>query len=450
MGRALVRELSTEHDVVALSRRGSAIPGARSVAVDVGDEAAVVDALAGCRVAYYLVHSLDSVDFRARDRRLAETFGRAARAAGVERIVYLGGLGADPTSEHLASRQEVGVALAQSGVDVVELRAAVVLGSGSISFEMLRSLTERLPFMVCPRWVHTAIQPIAERDLLAHLVRALDVPPGVYEVGGAEATTYRDMIVAYAEVRGLRSRLVIDVPLLTPRLSSYWVDLVTPVDATVSHALIESLRTEVVVTDPGRTRAAFGLETMPIRAAIRAALDDQATAIEGQALFARERGLKDGVYTERVEVPIREVDAAALDADLDRVGGDLDWYGLPAAWRVRIALGRLVGERWRLDRPTRIESGETVDWWTVVRRVPRELVLRGVGWFFGEGWLAFRVDAERLVEVGILRPKGLPGFLYWKALHPVHRWVFARLARHRVERAALRDWPPRRTRGEVR
>lgn len=435
VGRALVDELSAGHDVVALSRRATTLPGARAVAVDVGDEDAAAAALTGCTVAYYLVHSLDVVDFRSRDRDLAAAFGRAAQRAGVRRIVYLGGLGADPTSEHLASRQEVGVALGEAGVPVVELRVAVVLGAGSISFEMLRYLTERLPFMVCPRWVRTAIQPIALRDVLEHLVRALEVAPGVYEVGGAEVTTYREMITAYAEVRGLRRRHVIDVPLLTPRLSSYWVDFVTPVDSTVSHALIESLRTEVVVTDPQRTRAAFGIDTMPMRAAIRAALDDQAGAIEGDALFARARGLEDGVYTERVEVPIDRRDRPALDADLDRVGGDLGWYGLRTGWRIRIVLGRLVGERWRTRRPARVAPGEPVDWWVVARRVPGELVLRGAGWFFGEGWLAFRVDAERLVEVGVLRPKGLPGFLYWKALHPIHRWVFVRQAQHRLGRA---------------
>src|SRR4051794_41125653 len=161
--------------------------------------------------------------FRERDFELASTFGKAAARAGVGRLVYLGGLGDDPTSEHLASRQEVGAALGAAGVPVVELRAAVVLGSGSISFEMLRYLTERLPAMVCPRWVRTSIQPIAERDLLDVLERGLDVEPGVYDIGGRDVTTYRDMIAAYARVRGLHMRHIVDIPLLTPRLSSYWV-----------------------------------------------------------------------------------------------------------------------------------------------------------------------------------------------------------------------------------
>ncbi len=434
VGRALVSALADDHDVVALARRPPTIPGARGRAVDVGDEDATVVALEGCDAAYYLIHSLDAPDFRRRDRALATAFGQAAARAGIRRIVYVGGLGRAPSSEHLASRQEVGIALGGAGVPVVELRAAVVLGAGSISFEMLRYLTERLPFMVCPRWVRTAIQPIARRDMLSHLVRALDVEAGVYEVGGSEVTTYRDMILAYADVRGLGTRRIVDVPLLTPRLSSYWVDLVTPVDSRVSHALIDSLSTEVVVTDAARTHDAFGIEPMGVRAAIQAALDDQVVEIEA-GLLEREGGLLDGVYTERVDLGLGAVDASAVDADLDRVGGDDAWYGLRGGWWARRVVGRLFGERWRLRRARAVAPGEPVDWWVVARRTPGALVLRGVGWLAGEGWLGFRVGDGELVEVGALRPKGLPGFLYWKLLQPIHRWAFARQAQHRLERA---------------
>ena len=250
VGRELsVALVEAHYDVIALSRRAPEIAGATGRSVDVADVASLQRALSGCEVAFYLVHSLSSEDFRARDHQLAEGFGRAAAAVGLRRIVYLGGLGHDPESEHLVSRQEVGAALASGDVPVVELRAAVVLGAGSISFEMLRYLTERLPFMVCPRWVRTAIQPIASADMTRYLIAAIDVAPGVYEVGGADVTSYREMIGAYALARGLRRRRIVDVPYLTPRLSSYWLDLVTPVDRRVSHALIESLVTEVVVED---------------------------------------------------------------------------------------------------------------------------------------------------------------------------------------------------------
>ena len=185
--------------------------------------------------------------FPARDLELAASFGAAAGEAGVGRLVYLGALGAGPLSEHLASRQEVGAALGATGIPVVELRAAVVIGSGSASFEMLRYLTERLPFMVCPRWVRTRVQPIAESDLLDRLTEGLVLPAGIHEIAGDEVTTYWDMIQAYARARGLRRRAIVDVPLLTPRLSAYWVDLVTPVDRSVTHALIDSLVTDVVL-----------------------------------------------------------------------------------------------------------------------------------------------------------------------------------------------------------
>jgi uncharacterized protein YbjT (DUF2867 family) len=442
VGRALVAALLSEHDVLAFGRRAPTLPSTTGIALDVGDEDAVASALAGVDVAYYLVHSLDAADFRARDRRLAESFGRGAARAGVRRIVYLGGLGDDPSSEHLLSRQEVGIALGAAGVPVVELRAAVILGSGSISFEMLRYLTERLPFMVCPRWVRTRIQPIALSDMVAHLVRATDVDPGIYEVGGADVTTYREMIDAYAEARGLRRRLIVDVPLLTPRLSSYWVDFVTPVDQQVSHALIESLVTEVVVHDAERTEAAFGIAARPLVDAIREALADQTPLVE-DALLERGSGLLDGVYTERVEIPIEANDADAIDRDLDRIGGSLAWYGLAAGWRVRMALGRLAGERWLLRRAARVEGrveeGAEVDWWVVVRRRPGALVLRAQRWFVGEGWLGWDVRDGTLVQVGALRPKGIPGFLYWKLLQPVHRRVFEAQARHRLTRARRDD-----------
>ncbi len=435
VGRALVTVLvSAGHDVTALARNAGAVEGARARSVDVGDERTLAEALTGCDDAYYLVHSMAAGGFRARDRELAEGFGAAAAAAGVSRVIYLGGLGNEPSSEHLASRHEVGVALAAAGVPVVELRAAVVLGSGSISFEMLRYLTERLPFMVCPRWVHTEIQPIALGDMVAYLVKALDVEPGVYEVGGADVTTYRDMISAYTLVRGLGTRFVVDVPYLTPRLSSYWVDLVTPVDRHVSHALIESLGTPVVVRDRERTDAAFGITPVGLAEAIGTALDAQARSIDHD-LLDRDTGLLDGVYTTRSTAAIPRGKGGAIDADLDRIGASYEWYGLSLAWRARALLGELVGEHWVLGRPTELRTGEPVDWWTVVRREPGTLVLRAVAWTPGEGWLGYAVGDDELVQVGALRPKGLPGFLYWKVLQPVHTQVFRALARHRVRRS---------------
>jgi hypothetical protein len=291
--------------------------------------------------------------------------------------------------------------------------------------------------MVCPRWVRTAIQPIALGDVIEYLVRSIDVEPGVYEIGGAEVTTYRDMIAAYAEARGLPRRWIVDVPFLTPRLSSYWVDFVTPVDRNVSHALIESLVTEVVVRDGARTREAFGVEPMGVVAAIERALVDQVEQID-RDLLGRQSGLLHGVYAERVIASCAGVDPGAVDADLDRVGGDLGWYGLVTLWRVRRWLGRLIGERWELTRPERVEAGATVDWWTVVERGPGRLVLRSDGWKPGEAWLGYEVLGGDVVQVGALRPRGLLGFCYWNLLGWLHRRVFRAMVRHRVRRAAQR------------
>lgn len=438
VGRALTAHLlGRGHDVIALSRSlNAASTEARTVAVDVGDEVATAGALEGVDVAYYLVHSMaGGRGFREVDLRLATTFGLAAAKAGIGRIVYVGALGNDPSSAHLASRHEVGLALASSGVAVVELRAAVVFGSGSISFEMLRYLTERLPAMICPRWVHTRIQPIALVDLLAYLDQSIDAPPGVYEIGGAEVTTYRDMISRYAHVRGLRPRRVIDIPWLTPHLSSYWVDLVTPVDRSISHALIESLVSEVVVVDPGPARRTFSVVPMGIESALRAALDDQDDEVS-RSLFARCNGLIDGVYSVVTDVAIPPGTEDALVRDLGAVGGSFGWYGARPGWMARVVLGRPVGEHLRRRRPAVVAPGELVDWWRIAGTGPGELVLRSVGWFPGDAWLGYRSGRGTLRQVAAFRPRGVAGFLYWKLLAPVHRVAFSRMARHRIRRAS--------------
>ena len=417
---------------------------------DVSDTVGVAQALEGCEVAYYLVHAMAGGEgFADRDRELAGSFAEAAAKAGVARIVYLGGLGHDNLSTHLSSRQEVGRVLGSTGVPVVELRAAVVLGAGSISFEMIRYLTERLPMMVCPRWVNTSTQPIALTDLLDYLVESADVTPAVYEVGCTDATTYRQMMDTYAKVRGLRPRLIVKVPVLSPALSAHWVDLVTPVDATVSHSLIESLTNEVTVRNRAATDTAFTVRPLTVEAAIRAALDDQADWITA-TLFARRHGLDEGVYTDRSFARLRARDVApdgtvpGFVEDLDDIGGRLSWYGLPFAWLLRITLGHLFGEDMRLGRPTEMSTGAEVDWWTIVVREPEALVLRSYDWFCGEAWLGFRVspgEPRGIEQVGSLRTKGVIGMAYWWLLWPIHQFAFRAMVTHRrarVRRSARR------------
>lgn len=444
VGRLLTRRLATSgHDVLAISRRVDQHDmGARveAIGVDIGDSEATAIALSGVKAAYYLVHAMaDGDGFAERERRQALAFAGAATRAGVERIIYLGALGSGDLSPHLRSRQEVGSLLRASGIPVVELRCAVVLGAGGISFEMLRSLTERLPFMVCPKWVRTRLQPLAESDLLAYLEEALGVPAGIYEVGTPDVTDYGQMMRCYAEVRGLRPRRILTIPFLTPSLSSRWVDLFSPVDRRISRSLIESLVSEVVVHHPEATAKAFSVRPLSVRAAIDKAIEDERRSV-GAHLFERERGAHGGVYTFDRVVPIPPDRIEEVSADLGRVGGDLDWYGLGWAWRLRMVAGRAFGERLRLARPERLEVGVAVDWWTVARIGTGELVLSSAGWFCGEGWLGYAVRSNptRLEQVAAFRPKGLLGLAYWRVLWPVHLVVFGRMARQRIRRA-LRD-----------
>ncbi len=267
-GRLAPRLLDQGHDVRAMTRDPARLRGvpwaarAQVVQADARDPASLPAAMAGVAVAYYLIHSIDSGgDFSAVDRQAASAFAAAARMAGVRRIVYLGGLspagGEEGLSAHLSSRQEVARILLDSGIPTIVLRAAVIIGSGSASFEMLRYLTERLPVMLTPRWVRTRIQPIAVRDVLYYLIGALRVPPEVnqsFDVGGPDILTYAEMMQRFAAVEGLRRRIIIPVPVLSPGLSSLWVGVVTPVPKAIAKPLVRSLRTEVVVRDEHAVR----------------------------------------------------------------------------------------------------------------------------------------------------------------------------------------------------
>jgi uncharacterized protein YbjT (DUF2867 family) len=272
VGRALAPALiDAGHEVVAGTRQPERYEGpGRAVRVDLLDPPSVREAMEGCDAAYYLVHSMEGdADFAERDRKAATTFRDAARAGGV-RVVYLGGLGElASASEHLRSRHEVGTIL-RDGADTVELRAAIIVGRGSAGFEILRQLVDRLPIMVCPRWVTTACQPIATADAVRYLLGALDVPAGSYEMGGADVLTYEAMMRRYATLTG-QCRLIIKVPILSPRLSSHWIGLVTDQSSAVARPLAEGLSVEVVVTDP-RLRSLIPFEPMGYDEAVRAAL----------------------------------------------------------------------------------------------------------------------------------------------------------------------------------
>jgi uncharacterized protein YbjT (DUF2867 family) len=428
--------------VTATSRSPDALaerfPGIETIASDLLDSSSLESALQGIGTAYYLVHSMSVRQFEERDRTAARNFLSAAQRAGVERIVYLSGLGRadDRLSTHLSSRHEVGEILASGNIAVTELRAAIVIGSGSSAFDMLRYLTERLPMMIAPRWLATRIQPIAEGDLVSYLIAAgAEVQPGgVVEIGGADVVTYRQMIHGYAHLRGLR-RYVISIPLLTPRLSSYWVRLMTPIPTSVSRALIDGLQNEVVVTTDDAALRYPELAPMNYAASAAAALDRQRELLcEELAGGLRTPGSRVALLTDerRIELEATVEGVASALADF---GGDPSWYPVQWAWAVRKWIDKSIGGvnlSWtRPDGP--IVRGSLVDWWEVVVVKPHALVLRALMKTPGEAWLAFRGekgdDHATLVQTAAFRPRGIWGRLYWWALWPFHRPIFGSMAR---------------------
>lgn len=460
-GRLVPRLLEAGHQVRCLARspqKLSLYPWRQDVEVvpgDLLDEPSVKDALVGCDAAVYLVHSMASGgDFEDLDRTAAANFRAAADDIGIGRIVYLGGLGDDAAehSPHLRSRHEVGRILAGGSTPVTEIRAAVIIGSGSLSFEMLRSLTEVLPVMTTPRWVRTRCQPVAVRDVLEILLGALgdrSAESRVVDIGGPEVLTYAEMMQIYAQEAGLRRRLLIPVPLLTPRLSSLWIGLVTPLPPRVARPLVESLRSEVVVREP---QSLITIEPTPYRTAVRRALSRMPGGVitrwsdaESQpaAPIPTDPAWSGGtVFMDRQVMPT-DTDAHHLFWAFSRIGGRVGYYGLDWAWRIRGLLDRLVGGvglRRGRRHPTEVRIGEAVDFWRVEDVVPgRSLRLRAEMRLPGDAWLEWEVrDTEYgadLIQTAWFRPRGLAGRVYWYAMLIPHRIVFPRMA-HRVAAAA--------------
>ena len=409
--------------------------------------------------AYYFIHSLtDTKEYRERDKIVARDFGRVAKKAGVERIIYLGGLGdpGDDLSVHLRSRQETGAALAEAGVPVTEFRAAVIVGSGSLSFEMVRYLTERLPAMICPRWVYTRIQPIAIRDVLRYLVATLAVPESagqVIEIGGADVLTYGDMMKGYAKVRGLR-RLLIPVPVLTPRLSAHWVHWMTPVHANIIYPLIEGLRNEVVMRDESAKVLFPDIEPVDYETAVRHALDNlEAGQVETRWSDSLASSLGDvkpvKLTTDRglqIERRQQVVDASPEEvyAVFSRLGGENGWLYADWLWWLRGVADRLVGgpgfRRGRRD-PEGVRVGDALDFWRVESVEPGRLMrLRAEMKVPGQAWLQFEArpmeDGKTLlIQTAFLAPKGFWGFIYWYGLYPFHGPIFGNMIGRLAERA---------------
>jgi uncharacterized protein YbjT (DUF2867 family) len=426
------------------------------------DPATLPAALAGVDTAYYLIHSMSShADFAQRDLRAARTFAAAAAAQGVGRIIYLGGLGTSGAvlSEHLRSRQETGAALREAGVPVTEFRASILVGSGSVSFEMIRSLTERLPVMICPRWVYTRTQPIAIDDALAYLLAALETPESqgqIVEIGGHDVLTYKEMMSTYARLRGLR-RFIIPVPVLSPRLSSYWVHLVTPIPNTIAQPLIEGLSVEVIVTDDQAQRLFPQITPMDYETAVAKALSNlEASDVEtswSDALASSQGDTRPFVFTTQegmfIERRQRVVDAppATVYAEFAALGGRNGWLAFNRLWRLRGAADRLlggVGFRRGRRHPADLRVGDAVDFWRVEAVEPGHLVrLRAEMKVPGRAWLQFeavpvKASQTRLVQTAYFAPRGLLGLVYWYLLYPIHGFIFSRLIRELAQGAVAR------------
>lgn len=463
-GRLVPQLLEAGHEVSVVARSPEKVaeePWRDRVEVergDVTDPASIETALTGCEVVYYLVHSLARKDFVDVDREGAKTVAEAAKAAGARRLVYLGGIVPDDEelSPHLASRAEVGRVLLDSGVPAIVLQAAVIIGSGSASFEMLRYLTERLPAMVTPRWVRNRIQPIAIRDVLHYLVHAAELPSevnGAFDIGGPDVLTYLDMMRRYAVVAGLPRRAVVPVPVLTPWLSAQWVNLVTPVPKAIAVPLIESLVHEVVchdhaiaehIPDPdaGLTHYERAVELALSR--IRNAdvptrwSDASGDAAPSDPLPSDPDWAGGTVYEDKRE---QRTDASpeALWDVIESIGGEHGWYSFPLAWSVRGWADRLVGgvglRRGRRD-PRRLHLGEALDWWRVeYLDRPRLLRLRAEMKLPGRAWLELGVESDedgRTIyrQRAVFEPHGLAGHAYWKGIAPFHGVVFGGMVRN--------------------
>lgn len=465
-GRLLARLEAAGRRVRCLARNPDYLaarvgPATEVVRADALDRASLDAAMTGIDTAFYLIHSMGSTgSFEVEDRRAAENFAAAARAAGVRRIVYLGGLG-DPgevTSAHLRSRHEVGAVLRAAGPPVIELRASIVIGSGSLSFEMIRALVERLPVMITPKWVSVAAQPIAVQDLLDYLEQCIDLAGDecrVFEVGGRDVVSYGDLMREYARQRGLR-RWMIRVPVLTPRLSSLWLGLVTPIYARVGRKLIDSICHPTVVTDDA-ARSAFRVAPRGMAEAIAEALAGEDRALASPSWFDAMSaagpvrswgGVRFGsrlVDEREVWVP---VPPARAFAPARRIGGRQGWYYAQFLWKIRGYLDLLVGgvgmRRGRRD-PESLVVGDVVDWWRVEIFEPdRRLVLFAEMRLPGRAWLEFSVEPRGegsiMRQRAVFDPVGVAGLLYWYGIYPLHEVVFAGMLRE-MARAATGPAP---------
>ncbi|MEL7832390.1 SDR family oxidoreductase [Fodinibius sp. Rm-B-1B1-1] len=456
-GRLVPKLLEKRYKVRVLSRDIDRLQGrpwidqVEVVEADVLNPQSLPEALKNVDVAYYLIHSMSgksSSEFHQRDIQAAKNFSKAAKSQHVERIIYLGGLGnpEDNLSKHLQSRQQTGEVLRQSGVPVTEFRAAIVVGSGSKSFEMIRYLTERVPIMICPSWVYSKVQPIAIRNVLQYLVAAIEKPKTkdkIIEIGGSSVITYADMMRIYAQVNGLK-RILLPVPVLSPTLSSHWVHWMTPIPSSLARPLIEGLKNDVIVQSNDAEKLFPEINPFSYKRAVELAMaridTDDVETTWNDALISSKGDeepvilkTKEGLTIER---RIRTVHGSSQQVfeTFSSLGGENGWPVFQWAWKLRGILDRMVGGvgfRRGRRHPTELRVGDALDFWRVEAIKPGELLrLRAEMKVPGKAWLEFQAlpnddNTTKLVQTAYFAPKGLFGLLYWYGLYPFHSLIFS-------------------------
>lgn len=444
------------------SRHWATHPNVKVIRGDAGDRASLIAALPGCSAAYYLVHSMMAAGtaYRLRDRELAKTFAAAARDSGVPRIIYLGGLGetGNGLSNHLASRREVEEVLASTGVPVTTFRAAMIVGSGSASFEILRYLVERLPVMVTPRWVSTESQPIAVRDVLHYLIAALETPATTgktLDIGGPDIWSYAQIMHEMSAALRLRRRLIIPVPVLTPRLSSLWIHLVTPLAANIARPLAEGLRNRVVCRNDEATRL-MPHTCLTIREAMDAALvkvelDAVETAWSDAGVMPGDPAWAGGTEFIDHREAVANAPCAAAWSAVCSIGGERGYFGGNWLWHLRGMMDRAIGGP-GLRRGRRnayeLRVGDALDFWRVTTLdATRKLVLTAEMKLPGVATLSFEILPQSespnrctIVVTARFRPRGFFGIAYWYSVVPLHGIVFRGMLKGLVN-AAETDQP---------
>ncbi|MGA1933383.1 SDR family oxidoreductase [Arcobacter sp. YIC-464] len=412
-------------------------------------------ALEGVDVAFYLIHSLNRSDYKNLDKISAQNFVEIAKECGVKKIIYLGGLGVknDDTSEHLLSRLETGEVLCQEeGIQTIWIRAGVIIGSGSTSFEIIRNLTEKLPVMTTPKWVFTKAQPIAVDDVLSYLQESiyLDTKDNLIVDIGTQQLTYKDMMIQTGKALGLK-RVIIPLPFLSINLSSYWLNLFTPVPFQVAKALIEGLKSEVVIQNDNALKYFPNIKPMPFIEAVKKAVEE----IETNQVISRwsdnagkiwekdhSKEIADAIFIDRKEMDISNLDKEKVFKSFINIGGEHGWFDYDFLWELRGILDKLIGgvglKRGRRSQDE-LRVGESLDFWKVVDIKQNErLLLFAQMKVPGSAWLEFKIKDNKLIQSAYFYPKGVFGRLYWYALIPLHYFVFTNMIESIVKKASTK------------